>query len=153
MKGCLCVKILLFLVIQIAVIPGISKGDELPKFENVMSSVGISEKPMLGQTAAWNDYNSDGLLDIFITNTKIKRNARYPKNTPKILCPKPKRISINSCTSLMSIIPVIVMRTHHPILKLILTDFIVSLIIAWFFVQSISKQKRINFYCNFFITE
>jgi len=92
LKGCLCVKILLFLVIQIAVIPGISKGDELPKFENVMSSVGISEKPMLGQTAAWNDYNSDGLLDIFITNTKIKRNARSPRKlrNPKLVDKKKK---------------------------------------------------------------
>ncbi len=46
-----------------------SGSPELPSFTNVIEEVGIGDVGVLGQTAAWGDFNGDGRQDLIVTNT------------------------------------------------------------------------------------
>lgn len=43
----------------------------LPRFENVISEVGIPRLGISGQTAAWGDFNNDGCQDLFVGTTDL----------------------------------------------------------------------------------
>jgi len=42
---------------------------DLPTFENVSGEVGLVDFGVLGQTAAWGDFNNDGFQDLIVANT------------------------------------------------------------------------------------
>lgn len=60
-------RALLFLFI---LLPGAASWsrDEVPRFTDVKSKAGVKTPETYGQTSAWGDYNSDGWLDIIISD-------------------------------------------------------------------------------------
>jgi len=86
------INIVLYLLISFAILllhlfseVANAASEDLPKFTNVQSQAGIPHVGNLGQAATWGDYNSDGWLDLFVSNSDRSRRgpARQQNDTNK----------------------------------------------------------------------